>query len=146
MRLSFILLLLSACCFTSWSQKSAEEIIDEFFRIYEEKPVKAVDYIFGTNPWVKSNLDAVENVRSQLDGTLKLVGDYYGFEKITEKSVGENMKLISYMVKYDRQPLRFTFILYRPDEEWKIQNFQFDDSLAAELEEAAKLHRLSENR
>ncbi len=84
----------------------------------------------------------VENVKSQLLNFTGLVGDYYGYEKITEKSLGESLKLVSYIIKYDRQPIRFTFLFYKPKDVWKIQNFKFDDNLDAEIEESAKINNL----
>jgi len=127
------------------AQTTTEEITNEFFKIYIKSPQKAVDYIFGTNKWMERNKDGVENVKTQLAGFLGLVGDYYGYEKITEKSIGESYKLVSYMIKYERQPVRFTFIFYKPKDKWQVQNFQYDDSLGDELEEAGKVYRLKEN-
>lgn len=128
------------------AQTTTEEITDEFFKTYTESPLKAIDYIFGTNKWmIERNKDGIENIKTQLTSFLGLVGDYYGYEKITEKSVGASYKLISYMIKYDRQPVRFTFVLYKPKDKWQIQNFQYDDSLDDELEESGKVYRLKEN-
>ena len=128
------------------AQTTTEEITTEFFKTYEKSPQKAVDYVFGTNKWMMDrNKDGIENVKTQLTSFLGLVGDYYGYEKITEKSVGESYKLLSYMIKYDRQPVRFTFVFYKPKDKWQVQNFQYDDNLDDELEESAKVYRLKEN-
>ena len=119
------------------AQTTTEEITTEFFKTYEKSPQKAVDYVFGTNKWMMDrNKDGIENVKTQLTSFLGLVGDYYGYEKITEKSVGESYKLLSYMIKYDRQPVRFTFVFYKPKDKWQVQNFQYDDNLDDELEES----------
>tara|TARA_B100001057_G_C22134148_1_gene675684 strand:- start:54 stop:512 length:459 start_codon:yes stop_codon:yes gene_type:complete len=128
------------------AQTTTEEITTEFFKTYEKSPQKAVDYVFGTNKWMMDrNKDGIENVKTQLTSFLGLVGDYYGYEKITEKSVGESYKLLSYMIKYDRQPVRFTFVFYKPKDKWQVQNFQYDDNLDDELEESGKVYRLKEN-
>ncbi len=128
------------------AQGSTDEIINEFFKTYEKSPEKAVDFAFGTNKWMMDRKkDAVENVKSQLTSFIGLVGKYYGYEKITEKGVGKSFKLVSYMLKYDRQPVRFTFVFYKPNDKWQVQNFQYDDSLDDELEESGKVYRLKEN-
>ena len=128
------------------AQTTTEEITTEFFKTYEKSPQKAVDHIFGTNKWMMDrNKDGIENIKTQLTSFLGLVGDYYGYEKITEKSVGESYKLVSYMIKYDRQPLRFTFVFYKPKDKWQVQNFQYDNNLDDELEESGKVYRLKEN-
>ena len=128
------------------AQTTTEEITTEFFKTYEKSPQKAIDYVFGTNKWMMDrNKDGIENVKTQLTSFLGLVGDYYGYEKITEKSVGESYKLVSYMIKYDRQPVRFTFVFYKPKDKWQVQNFKYDDNLDDELEESGKVYRLKEN-
>jgi hypothetical protein len=127
------------------AQSTTDEMTKEFFSIYGESPQNAVDYIFNTNKWMaEKNMEGIENLKGQLNILLGQVGGYCGHEKITEKSLGESFKLISYMIKYDRQPVRFTFIFYKPKDNWEIQNFQFDDNLDDELEEAAKVFRLRE--
>ena len=128
------------------AQTTTEEITKEFFSTFERSPLKAVDYVFGTNSWmVERNKDGIENVKTQLTSFLGLVGDYYGYEKITEKSIGKSYKLVSYMLKYDRQPIRFTFVFYKPKDKWQVQNFKYDDNLDDELKESGKVYRLKEN-
>lgn len=147
-KIKFLTILILAILTTNIlkAQSTTEEITMEFFKTYEKLPQKAVDYVFGTNKWmIDRNKDGIENVKSQLTNFLGLVGDYYGYEKITEKSVGQSFKLVSYMIKYDRQPIRFTFVFYKPKDKWQVQNFKFDDSLDDELEESGKVHRLKEN-
>lgn len=101
------------------AQDTTEEITSRFFETYATRPMEAVEYVFSTNRWmIERNKDGIESVKNQLGDFLELVGDYYGFEKITEKRVGESMKLVSFMAKYDRQPIRFTFIFYKPKDKW----------------------------
>lgn len=123
------------------AQNSEKDIPEKFFTIFENDPLKAIDYVFSTNKWMERNIDGIENLKNKYKDLLPLIGEYYGYEKITEKNVGENLVLISYLLKYDRQPIRFTFVLYRPDKTWQIQNFNFDDNIDDELEEAAKQDR-----
>ena len=128
------------------AQSTTEEILDKFFTSYQASPQAAVDYIFGTNKWmVDRNKDGIASVKTKLASFLELVGEYYGYELITEKSVGESYKLVSYMIKYDRQPLRFTFVFYKPKDTWQVQNFKYDDNIGDELEESGKVYRLKEN-
>ena len=47
------------------------------------------------------------------------------------------------MVKYDRQPMRFTFKLYKPNDKWILFSFKIDVDLDDELEQAAKLYYLN---
>ncbi|WP_340200932.1 hypothetical protein [Ascidiimonas sp. W6] len=123
------------------AQSSEKEIVTEFFRQFNDEPMKAIDYAFSTNKWMERNVDGVESLKTKFKDILPLIGDYYGYELITEKSIGENLKLLSYLLKYDRQPLRFTFVLYRPNKVWQLQNLNWDVNLDDELEESAKQNR-----
>lgn len=125
----------------SFSQESNDAIIEKFFNLYKETPAIAIDYIFGTNEWMERSQDQVDNVKNQIEKIIPLMGEYYGFELITKKSIGKNLILKSYLVKYDRQPLRFNFTLYNPNKKWKILNFSYDDNLDEELVEAAKQNK-----
>ena len=78
--------------------------------------------------------------------TIDQDGDYNGYELITEKGVGSNLKLLSYIVKYDKQPVRFIFIYYKPKDVWKIYTFQFNTNLDDELTSAAGVDQLKENK
>ena len=122
-------------------QTSEKEIITEFFKVFENEPMKAIDYAFSTNKWMKRNMDGIESLKAKFKDIIPLIGDYYGYEIITEKSIGKNLKLISYMLKYDRQPVRFTFVLYKPNDTWQVQNLNWDVDIDSELEDSAKQNR-----
>jgi hypothetical protein len=125
---------------SSKAQSTTSEITTEFFKLYSKSPTKAVGYAFSTNIWiVDRKKDAIENVKSKLSRLIEVIGDYSGYEKIVEKSIGDSLKLESYLIKYSRQPLRFTFIFYKSKDVWQVQNFSFDDSLDEELEEAGRV-------
>jgi len=47
------------------------------------------------------------------------------------------------LLRYDRQPIRFTFEFYKPDKEWVLFAISFDATLDDEVEEAAKVYNLS---
>ena len=136
-----LFLALSVFSFSLYAQSSEKEIIDEFFRIFEQDPIKAFDYGFSTNEWMARNIDGTESVKNRFKDVLPLIGNYHGYETITEKAISENYKLISFLVKYDRQPLRITFVFYRAQDQWQVQNLKFDDSFGEELQESAKQNR-----
>jgi len=134
------------CSICSFAQNDPQKIIDEFFTLYKNKGVDtSLDYLFGTNKWMSNSKDQVEGVKSKLNGTLKLVGDYYGYDLITKKTVGDHYSLYTFMVRYDRQPLRFSMLFYKPNDQWRLMNFSYDDGLDEDLQEAAKAYRLKEN-
>ena len=87
--------------------------------------------------------DAITNLKNQLEGLNEdYVGKYYGHELIVEKKLAESYILLNYLVKFDRQPIRYTFLFYQPDDKWLIYSFQFDGGIDDEIVEVAKLYYL----
>lgn len=112
------------------AQTTPEEITTHFFELYQSQGSDAaVDYVFSTNKWLNNEKTAVETIKAQLKKGIAIVGQYYGYDLIEKKSVTENFVMMSYLLRYDRQPLRFVFILYRPSKTWQIQTMKFDDRL-----------------
>ena len=106
----------------------------------------AIDLIFADVKKNKQINDDITAIKKNLKVTIDQDGEYYGYELITEKNVGANFKLLSYMVKYDKQPVRFIFIYYKPKDAWKIYTFQFNTNVDDELTNAAAVDQLKENK
>lgn len=146
------IILFTLCSFTfstiGFSQDTPQDIVDTFFETYQQEDIgQAIDYIFSTNPWMSKSEDVVTTLKHQITGQLSedMVGKYHGHEVITTKTIGDTVTYVTYMVKYDRQPIRFTFIFYKPDGEWRVYKFSYKDGLDDELEESGKVYRLPEN-
>jgi hypothetical protein len=123
--------------------KELEAINAKFFDLLSDKNATALDYIFKTNKWL--NEDEVKSVKEKLDSLVSQLGGLKGHELIASKAIGGDYLLYSYLVKYERQPLRFILIYYKPAEKWQLQNFQFDYDLEPELKEASSAYRLQYN-
>jgi hypothetical protein len=79
-------------------------------------------------------------MKKEINGyTEDYIGKYYGYNLITKKQSTENFVLYSYMVRYDRQPLKFIFEFYRPDNVWMLFSFKIDSNLDEDVEQVAKL-------
>ncbi len=130
--------------FTSFAQSSSDELIMKFFKEFPNNSGKAIDELYGTNPWTTRIKDAIDNLKKEVSGyTVDYVGKYYGYETIIKKQFSESFVLYSYMVKYDRQPMRFTFELYKPNDKWTLFSFKIDTELDDEIEQAAKLYYIN---
>jgi hypothetical protein len=68
------------------------------------------------------------------------MGDFQGIEKIGEKTYGTGIVIITFVVKYSQQPIRFNF--YQPGNGWRIQDFNFQTAFLNELDETVKPYRL----
>ena len=145
MRKIILLLSLTLLTATAFGQNSTEELTSKFFKMYESNTDEAFDFIFKTNKWMGENKDGTEKVKFQLREYANLMGEYLGFEKLTEKSLGESLKVSVYLVKYDRQPLRFIFKYYKGKEKWMLYNIKFDENIDDELDEIMKYDYLNGN-
>ena len=104
----------------------------------ENSPSQPIDYILGTNPYLNSPEQATE-LKKHLTGASDASGSVNGVELIAVKNVSPSFMLCTYLVKHDKQPLRFWFILYKPKDKWVLHRFKFDAQLDAELEEAGRI-------
>lgn len=134
MKKSILLIAFLITTTITFGQKEIDVMTDKFIKMYEKDTDAAFDYIFGTNKWMGKTNEGVLNVKSQIRDYSTLMGDYVGFEKIREKSLGDRLKLSVYLVHYERQPLRFIFKFYKSKDEWVLFNLKFDENIDYELD------------
>jgi hypothetical protein len=144
-RLTLLIIILSLlfAAQPSSGQSGEEKITAAFFSEFKNDPPKAYEDLFVNSKWMKDKKNNVKNMKMGLKDFLKDLGDYEGYEFITEKKIGENYVLKSFLVKYERQPIRFSFLLYRPIDTWQMQNFIYDTDIENELTESSKIYRLN---
>ncbi len=144
--LTLLSLIIFSCSNTTSEAKSdaktepeVQKIVDNFFSKYKDSsPSDAIDYIFGTN---KSFMpEQIAELKNKLTTTTLAVGAFNGTEQITIKRTSPSLVFYSYLVKHDKQPLRFTFIFYKPKEQWILYKFKFDDQVDTELEESGRIY------
>jgi hypothetical protein len=124
---------------TAAAPKSAASVIDEFFKKYKDEGTgPALDYFFGTNKYF-NNATGLAQLKGKLDSARQSLGAYVGKELISQKSASGSLVLYTYLVKHEVQPIRFTFILYKPHNDWVFYRFLFDDQMVAEMVDAAKI-------
>lgn len=116
-----------------------EPIVEKFMAMVKAGQVEeAVDFLYGSNPWMSRKSDAVQNVRSRLASINQMVGNLKNHEKLQELRAGSRFVYLSYLAAYDRQPIRFEFEFYRPADAWIIYSFSFDDKLDEDIEKLAR--------
>lgn len=143
MKRTFQIILLLFCGL-SYSQASSDEIIKTFFTDYSKNPSKAVEKIYQTNVWTMRLADGIEEMKNEVNKfTVDYIGKYYGNELIVKKQLSDSFVLYSYMLKYERQPIRFIFKLYKPNDKWILFSLKIDDSLDDEIEQSAKIYNLN---
>jgi hypothetical protein len=106
------------------------------------KTNEALDALYASNKWMARSSDQVQNVQTQLASAEKLMGSLRAWEKLQDIQVGTRFVYVSYVVVYDRQPIRFEFEFFRPGDEWYILSFSFDAKLDDDVEQAARAQLL----
>jgi hypothetical protein len=120
--------------------KGTVALIDTFFKKYKDGGTSpAIDYIFGTNK-LFTDTTQISVLKTKLDALRQTIGKYIGHELIVQKTASPSLVFYSYLVKHENQPIRFTFMFYKPKNDWVLYRFKFDDQMDTELEEAGKIN------
>src|ERR1700712_1205655 len=127
--IAFCALFILSISLAKAQEQTPADISKKFFELYNTKPMDAIDYIFTGVKKDRQVNDDITAIKKNLKVTIDLDGTYYGNELIAEKNVGTNLKLMSYLLKYEKQPVRFIFIYYKPNDQWKVYTFQFNTNL-----------------
>lgn len=121
--------------------QGTQQFVQEFFTKYSSEPTAAVQWLYSANPWISLESESTQKVVRSIESLdSSLVGRFLGYELISTKKVSDRILIHSCVVLYERQPLRFNFVFYRPRDSWFIYSFTLDDGLISELTEASKLY------
>ncbi len=140
MRIPVSILLIITFCIsftsnTAKAQEKPEDLTEHFFKLYvEQSSDTAIGYIFANNKWMNNYKAYVDNLKMQTKEFIAKIGQYYGYELIDKVVYSENYILMNYMLRYDRQPIKISFILYKPNLKWQIQNLKLDEKLEDDIE------------
>lgn len=121
-------------------------IVEKFFYIFQNvSSDSAINYVFASNKWMVVNQTLVNDIKVNLKRATNVLGPYYGYEVITKKFVGTSFVTLDYMLKYDKMPIKFSFILYRPDKKWQIHNLNFTDKFEKDFELAPNVKAIEKD-
>ncbi len=130
MKKFFIIIFLLTLSFFLNAQNSYDSIPNIFFNTFKQKGSDAaIDYIYATNKYISSNLTANLKVKAELKKFTSMLGKYHGAEIIDTQFISKSYIKLSYLAKFDRQPLKFNFIMYKPNKKWQLQQLKFDDKI-----------------
>jgi len=128
------------------STSEAEKMVERFFLNYEKQGPKAsLKAIISSNKYISAAV--ADTVSVKLERLANGLGHYQGYEKVADVKYGESIFLLTYVVKYTQQPLRFKFKFYQPGNGLRLQNFSFESEFLDEIEELIKaegVHQVEE--
>jgi len=120
------------------------KVTETFFETYgNEGPKEAIKSLLATNKYISDH--DTDSLGMKLERLTKELDDFQGYELIRARTYGKGITLLSYVVKYSKEPLRFNFKFYNPGNGWRIQNFSYEVDFMSELDETVKPYRLKEN-
>ena len=134
-----LLFILVASLAFAQEKDDGQELITRFFDLYKGKGYDyALKYAFETNKWIPSQGDEMLAISVKLGKAVVPLGEYLGNEEIKSKTISSRYRIASYFVYYQREPIRFTFELYKNGTGWEIWDFQFDSDFDTEIIDAMK--------
>ena len=142
-KLVALAILLFIACNDLNAQTGIDEFTDTYFTLLEKSPEKAFDFL-TKDIKVRAGQESTENMKKQILFAASQSGVFYGHEKIMERSIGSSLKLLSFLLKYEKDAARLTTIFYKPADQWILFEYRFDANLVQELKESAKLSSVQE--
>jgi hypothetical protein len=115
------------------AQATPDELMEAFFVIFNEDVNQAIDYLFATNDMIDPSQQGIKAIKERLELSRKLLGNYYGSEIIDIYYAGDSYVKYIYSLKYERQPVKFIVVIYKPNDKWKVQNINFQDDIDTEF-------------
>jgi hypothetical protein len=113
-------------------------MIEGFFANYTKQgPRESLVMLLSSNKYISRSV--ADTVALKLERFTKGLGNYQGYEKVGEVTYGQSIYLLTYIVKYTQQPLRFKFKFYQPGNGIRVQNFGYEVDFLDEIEEVTKV-------
>lgn len=136
------LLFLFSCNQKQVAHADSDVIIESFFNAYKKQsPRVALNEIFATNTYFETmHSQSIDEVKDRLVAYADSIGEYCGYEIASRRTIGHSLMHYSCVVKYEIQPIRFMFTLYKPKDKWLLFNFQFSTDFTNELDDSSKFY------
>ena len=129
----FLLILIQITIGNCFSQSKPETIVQVFFEEFQSQDTEqAIENLYKKNQGYIDANNLKENA-AKLDQYIQVLGDFEGYELAEKLEYTSSFTALRYLVKYERQPIRFTFMFYRPSNTWVVYGFMFDDRFDSEL-------------
>ncbi len=104
-----------------------EKIVENFFSLIQEKsPSTAIDYLFSNNPQLYQKSESLQQLKNFFLNIDQFLGKFYGYEIIHKKEYHHSLYIIIVFTKYEKQPLKFLFVFYKPVNKWITYRFEVD--------------------
>ncbi|PCJ79686.1 MAG: hypothetical protein COA57_15495 [Flavobacteriales bacterium] len=113
-------------------QTTPEQLTDKFFELYSKSPKMAINDAFSFGACSSKTKEQKDTLINQTEQFQDLYGWYISHEKLVEETEGESLKILTYLVKYDCQPIRLILVLYKAKDDWSISNIYIDNDFGSD--------------
>ncbi len=76
-------------------------------------------------------LGMLDQMKMQGPAITQRFGKTLSIELAVIEEVGDSLMLVMYLQKFEKHVLRWKFYYYKPDQEWVLNTFTFDDQIFA---------------
>ena len=108
-----------------------KRIPEEFFKRLSSGKVSDAFHTALNGSLIQKRQDQVDNLILQTEAALKIYGRSFGYELAEVETVSPSVDKMTYILRTENAPLRWTFYLYRPQQEWTLVAINFDDQVAS---------------
>jgi len=120
------------------SKQTPESIVQKFFEHHQTGGFSSgLDHLSNFIDW---DNETIEKLKAGALKNQALLGDYLGNSFLVKNEVEDRLKIIIHMARYENAPMKYIFIFYRPDKDWKLHQFKYNDNIVAELEEVTNTY------
>lgn len=124
---------------TAFASASYNDALDTFFSLLTEgKASEAIIGLLATNPNWHTEGEDIEELTAGLEMMPETFGAYTGRERIGVYEYSSRIHVITDLMYNTETAVRMEFIFYKPENEWKIINFNFGEVTSEELTDNAR--------
>jgi hypothetical protein len=128
----FVLMFIFSACLPTLANcdevQTPERIATRFFEtLLQGKGAEAIDFFMGSNRFLKSNGQQVEQMKSQLSDAVRLYGRPFAVEPVSVEDLTPSLQRRVYLVKHPNHPLVWEMYFYRAKNEWIPDQLVFVD-------------------
>ena len=116
-----------------------EELINRFFKSLQDDGIQlALKNITSTNSWLEKDTTTVVKWERKITDLSIGKGEYCGYELIEKIETGSCLVECLYILKYEKAPVRISFVMYKPKESWQLNMIKFSRSRTEGRQRTAK--------
>ncbi len=128
--LTICLILYSGATISGESDFKYESEISSFLEHFQNNEIdKAIDSIYRSNPYLKTNGKQIEELKKAIKKIVSISGNIQGIEKLDTVLLGNSVARINYIVVYERMPIKIQFTFFKIKTGWRIQSFFIEEEL-----------------